>query len=285
MTANKQGYRPSLIRKLIRLICKLLSKLFFINGQNFFGNVFLQTVNNTCIIKNPIDTRKRLIFRAGHERLYWRIKNTSLLEEKTLDWIKTFKKKDIFLDIGSNIGFFSLVAAQARNIYTLSFELDPLNYALQHENIFLNNLQNKIFLIPLGLSNVTAKQNVYYKTITPGDALHSLNKPSPFISAENKKFIKKTSTISIKLDDFYSIYKLSKPDHIKIDVDGIELLILKGSLSLLKSVKTLMVEISPFNANKIDLFLRKNKFKMISRYGEISGSDDIFNCLYVKSYY
>ncbi len=198
---------------------------------------------------------------------------------------KNFQKKDIFLDISSNIGFFSLVAAQARNIYTLSFELDPLNYALQHENIFLNNLQNKIFLIPLGLSNVTAKQNVYYKTITPGDALHSLNKPSPFISAENKKFIKKTSTISIKLDDFYSIYKLSKPDHIKIDVDGIELLILKGSLSLLKSVKTLMVEISPFNANKIDLFLRKNKFKMISRYGEVSGSDDIFNCLYVKSYY
>jgi hypothetical protein len=96
ITENKQGYRPSLARKLIRLICKLLSKLFFINGSNFFGNVFLQTVNNTCIIKNPIDTRKKLIFRAGHERLYWRIKNTSLLEEKTLDWIKTFKKKIFF---------------------------------------------------------------------------------------------------------------------------------------------------------------------------------------------
>lgn len=283
MTENKQGYRPSFVRKLIRLICKLLSKLFFINGQNFFGNVFLQTVNNTCIIKNPIDTRKKLIFRAGHERLYWRIKNTSLLERKTLEWIKTFKKKDIFLDIGSNIGFFPLVAAQARKIYTLSFELDPLNYALQHENIFLNNLQNKIFLIPIGLSNITAKKNVYYKTITPGDALHSLNKPSPFISAENKKFIKSTSTISIKLDDFYSIYKLPKPDHIKIDVDGIELLILKGSLQLLKSVKTLMIETSPFNATKIDFFLTKNKFKMISRNSEISDRNDIFNCLYVKS--
>ena len=283
MTANKQGYRPSLVRKLIRLICKLLSKLFFINGQNFFGNVFLQTVNNTCIIKNPIDTRKRLIFRAGHERLYWRIKNTSLLERKTLDWIKTFKKKDIFLDIGSNIGFFPLVAAQARKIYTLSFELDPLNYALQHENIFLNNLQKKIFLIPIGLSNITAKKNVYYKTITPGDALHSLNKPSPFISAENKKFIKSTSTISIKLDDFYSIYKLPKPDHIKIDVDGIELLILKGSLQLLKSVKTLMIETSPINETKIDFFLRKNKFKMISRNREISERNDICNCLFIKS--
>lgn len=76
---------------------------------------------------------------------------------------------------------------------------------------------------------------------------------------------------------------MSKPDHIKIDVDGIELLILKGSLQLLKSVKTLMIETSPLNETKIDFFLRKNKFKMISRYIEISERNDMFNCLYVKS--
>ena len=36
------------------------------------------------------------------------------------------------------------------------------------------------------------------------------------------------NTVGMRLDNFIDIYKIKKPDHIKIDVDGIEHLILQG---------------------------------------------------------
>ena len=53
------------------------------------------------------------------------------------------------------------------------------------------------------------------------------------------------SVISFSVDDLLSILKLPQPNHIKIDVDGIELAILRGASKTLTNsdLRTVMVEL------------------------------------------
>ena len=55
------------------------------------------------------------------------------------------------------------------------------------------------------------------------------------------------------------------PDYLKIDVDGIEELILDGAKNLLKTVKEILIEVNKDNLNQsllIEKILTKNGFYM-----------------------
>jgi len=256
----KQGYQPDFRKRVLRIFSRIIANIFLINGKSEFGNIFLQAVNSIIEIKNPLDSSKILKFRAGHERLHWRITETAHLEEETNAWIETFKPGEVFIDVGSNIGMFSLSGAQARHIKCISFELDPLNIALQHENIFLNHLQDLILLVPIPLSEKSSSKSVCYKSISPGDALHSLDAPSPMISEENRKAVRHSTTLAMSLDDVYDLFDLARADHLKLDVDGTELNILLGSTRTLRTIKSVMCECTEDTHIRIKDFLRDQGF-------------------------
>ena len=51
-------------------------------------------------------------------------------------------------------------------------------------------------------------------------------------------------TIGISMADAVESLKIPQPDYIKMDVDGIEHLILKGGASMLRNVKGMLIEIN-----------------------------------------
>ena len=63
-------------------------------------------------------------------------------EPETLNWIRNFDAEDNLLDIGANIGIYSLYAAY-KGVNVISIEPDALNYALLNLNIRLNNYGKK----------------------------------------------------------------------------------------------------------------------------------------------
>ena len=111
----KQLYKPNIkinkINYFFRSISKFIITFFLIDKIKRFSNSFQQTLNTYL----KINFRNKIYyFKDGHERLYWRYK-TQFYEEKELcDWIDTFEKKDIFCDIGSNVGMFSVYAAKKK---------------------------------------------------------------------------------------------------------------------------------------------------------------------------
>jgi len=284
LMSQPQGYRPDSQRMMLRKITKFIANALQISGSTLYGNVLLQQVDQFCTVSNPIDPDKVLKFRAGHERLYWRIKKTPLLEVDTNRWIANFNRDDVFIDIGSNIGLYSLMAAQTVGTTVLSFEMDPLNYALQHENIFLNNLQDRVMLFPFALTKTVGQFDVYFKSISPGDALHSLHAPSPYIATENLDNVMKSKAIGISLDFLYSHVKLPAPTHLKLDVDGNELAILEGSVNTLCGVKSIMIEVSPHSEAAVAAFMSELGFRQHHLFAtpSVSRSDLSYNCLYVK---
>ncbi len=182
------------------------------------------------------------------------IKDFYSKEPETIEWIDNFKKNEkiIFWDIGSNIGLYSIYAAITHeNIEVISFEPSTSNLRILSRNIFINKLHEKIsiFQIPLGKNkNQFLKFNE--RKFNEGESHNSLDENIDF---EGKKLDSNNSytIFSTNIDQIIEDGILKVPSYIKIDVDGIEHLLLKGGLKLLKNPKVLEIQIE-INENYIE---------------------------------
>lgn len=200
-------------------------------------------------------------------------------EPETIDWIETFfKEGDIFFDIGANVGAYSLVASKFYNgkITVYAFEPGFPNFVQLCKNIFINGCQQGIIPLQIALSDKTIVDTFNYDNITPGGALHALGRPIDY-KGDIFEPIFKQSVLSYRIDDLVKEFNVPIPNHIKIDVDGIEFRILKGaketlSNSLVKSI-ILEVEEGDEEADQIIEFLAGKGFKFHSKHKYVYGGD------------
>ena len=179
----------------------------------------------------------------------WRIETFYSKEPETLEWIDNFNKdqKFTFWDIGSNIGLYSIYnAVKNNNSKTIAFEPSTSNLRVLSRNISLNNLQNKIQIMPLALTNHDNKfLTMNERSFIEGGALNSFGETYNF---EGKQFNPEMKYQTLGTSINYIVEKniLEIPDYIKIDVDGIEHLILKGGDRVLrnKKLKSMLIEIN-----------------------------------------
>ena len=99
----------------------------------------------------------------------------------------------------------------------------------------------------------------------------------------------KYSTISFTLDECVDILNLPPPDYIKIDVDGIEHLILSGGLKVLKKSKSILIELNENFKDQHDQsinFLKDCGFKFLKKSSlDIDKQDNykgMFNQIWIK---
>lgn len=152
---------------------------------------------------------------------------------------KEIKNGNIVLDIGANIGYYSLVFSQlvGTNGQIFAFEPDPNNFALLKKNIEINNLKN-VTVIQKAVSDVSKPLSLYLCDYN--HAQHRIY-PSPRC---NEKIIVESTTIDEYLSgkEFYN-----KINFVKMDVEGAEYNVLEGMKKTLKSNPSLKIlcEFSP----------------------------------------
>lgn len=151
-----------------------------------------------------------------------------------------YSDDDVILDIGANIGWYSLVlkANIPANIRVFAIEPEPLNYSLLEKNISNNGVKG------ISTFNVAVAEKSGYSTLflyyPKNSGRHSLLDINP----QTKKSVQ-VETVS--LDEFlpkqnigYDRIKL-----IKIDIEGYEVFALKGAVKLLQHLPYLFIEYSP----------------------------------------
>jgi FkbM family methyltransferase len=203
----------------------------------------LEDINYIDSLKKRIDDELYII--CYKDSILAKYIFTQKFEQNEIEFIKKYLNEgDVFIDIGSNIGLFSLIGAKyvGKSGKVFSFEPAKRTYQRLIENIKLNNLQN-IFALNMAISNIKGifKLNI---SDTKYDAWNSFGKPT---AGE----IKKTEdVITTTIDDFVSEYKLNNISLIKIDVEGWEIPVLQGGKELFSSkhAPTLLVEFTDENA-------------------------------------
>ncbi|MDC0202125.1 FkbM family methyltransferase [Candidatus Nitrosopelagicus sp.] len=149
---------------------------------------------------------------------------------------KYVKKGDNVLDIGANIGYFTLMLAKlvGPTGKVFAFEPDPRNISLLKKNIETNGYQN-VVVVPKAVSNVNEKCTLFTSQSSFGQ--NRIYEPK---KTKNQKYVPIESE-TILLDDFFKNNEnIENISFVKIDVEGAEKLVLEGMnkiLNLNKNIK------------------------------------------------
>ncbi len=167
---------------------------------------------------------------------------------------KLIKKIDVFYDIGSNIGYYSLLASvENPKIEVVAFEpaSGPLYYL--KENVSINNFKNiKIENIALSQKNgsidffeVRNKKYSYLKYNLAGEG-----------NAGSKTVGRNFSIINVQTSTFNNYVldnKIKKIDLVKMDTEGTENLILMHANLILKNMKPIFICETLYNTIESEL--------------------------------
>jgi FkbM family methyltransferase len=284
---------------------KKLSYIFF-NILLFLDKIFKIITKRSIMIwfrefvqedsyRSIIILKEKINFFVPNQITNWRVDTFFTKEPETLEWIDSFKKKEnlIYWDIGANIGLYSIYnSLKNKNSTTIAFEPSSSNLRVLTRNISINNLEKKIKVMSLPLTN---KENTFQTMregrFVEGGALNSFGEKIDFEGKELKSNMN-YSLFGTTMNFFIENSILEIPDYIKIDVDGIEHLILEGGSKFLrnKKIKSLSIEINENfieQYEKILYLMNEYEFQILHKkhnenfYGE-NKFKNIYNYIFIR---
>ena len=220
----------------------------------------------------------------------------------TIAWIKQFKKDTVFLDIGSNIGVYSLAAYIAGASAVYSIDPLPHNIFELYSTIHQNSISN-IFPICARIASTNdlasaspdkkavQKWEDRIKKISPNYNMRKLGDFSGSgVIIHDSVVPESYVTPSLSRKNIEQLASLCITD-IKIDVDGAEIDVLENLYPLFKSpsFRSLAIEVrnsTVAQVNKLlsDMSLSENlKFREISEYKERLREDRDAMALYTRT--
>jgi FkbM family methyltransferase len=145
------------------------------------------------------------------------------------------------VDVGANIGYFSLLAANCvgPSGKVIAIEPHPANFKILSDTVAANRL-SQIHPFQMGLSDVNAVAE-----ISMADQVAFPNRTASMVPGKNIHSV----TVPVKrLDDCVADWGIKQIDLLKIDVDGFELKIVSGAaVSLEKGlIKNIIIEFDEF---------------------------------------
>ncbi len=173
---------------------------------------------------------------------------------------------EVFFDVGSCIGMYSLLFAQKfKNIKIYSFEPVTNTYNTFVKNIEINGYEDKIKAFNFGFYN----KDGYVKIGVPKDRQYEDNDGLYTIDKGNLSLANIVDAKMRHLKEFIYENNIDCIDILKMDTEGSCLVILEDSAEILSRIRYINVEINDtFKEDcKIAIFLKNVGFKKVEQYG------------------
>ena len=173
----------------------------------------------------------------------WRVQTLFEKEPMTIEWLHSFRPGEVLLDVGANVGMYSCYAAMVPGAKVFSFEPESQNYAALNRNIFINEAFKEIVAWCAALADKNSVSHLLLNNFGTGMSHHDYGVTSRPRSSEPMR----QGAVGFSLDQLLADGVIPPPDHIKIDVDGHEHLVVKGMRKFLEGdhLKTILVECDP----------------------------------------
>ena len=228
------------LRSIISSITERLSS-FAINGR----------LNKAAaLVLEKIDDRRHIptsyggfYVRVGNTLERWRTDTLATKEPETIAWLDhTISFDSVFYDVGANIGLYSLYALHrfAGQTQAVCFEPEALNFARLNQNLYDNAFSEQATAFAIGLGKTEDVTQFRLSRLQAGRALHG-DRHVPEGTHDHRQGL-----IVMPLDQLvFGDHGLPQPSHLKIDVDGPELDILRGAMKTLAlpSLRHVLVEL------------------------------------------
>jgi FkbM family methyltransferase len=214
-------------------------------GRTRLGRAFSDSMLEASFARTEsvVHQGTQLCFTVPNRLSLARALTFSTKEPETLGWIDTLAPGSVLWDIGANVGLYSCYAAKARQCRVLAFEPSVFNLELLARNVFLNGLTERVTIVPLPLCEKTTQSELNLTTTAWGGALSSFGS----LTAHDGTALERVfgfRTLGVAADEAVERLGLPAPDHMKLDVDGIEHLVLAGAARILARVSSVSIEIN-----------------------------------------
>jgi len=225
----------SLISSINFIINHPLNKDNKVKAVSRFIKWQLNNIINPYPIIYPFTDKSKLIIKKGMKgatgNLY-----CGLHEYQDMFFLLHFlKESDMFVDIGANIGSYTVLAAGHINAKTISIEPVPSTYSNLINNISINNIQNIVEALNIALGS--EKGNISF-TKTQDTSNHVAT-----------QFDKEVINVNVNTLDKI-LFDKKVPALIKIDVEGFETEVLNGAAQTLihDDLKAIIIELNGLGA-------------------------------------
>ena len=214
---------------------------------------YIKIPDEIVYVKNKYGTEYKL---DPSDHVMKQIYQRGVYENNTLrHLLKLAKPTDTFVDVGANIGAYSL--AMSKHLTegrVIAFEPNPKALEFLEENIKINKLTN-IMVNKVGLSDKKETAILYSTSL----ATASINK--------HQETGKQETIELLTLDSFCEENKIEKIDLLKIDVEGHEFKCLEGAKEIFKKSKN-MILVMEIDDNCLNVGITKNElFKYVTDLG------------------
>jgi FkbM family methyltransferase len=152
-------------------------------------------------------------------------------------------KGQIFVDIGANLGYYSLIAAKNfRVVYAI--EPEPKNLAQLRREVDWAGFKN-IHVIEAAIADYEG-HTLLSQSADPGanPGNWTIEEKYVFTPSANKRMVIPTDrTVSVSVHTLPKILPNEIIDAVKVDVEGAEWRVLKGAESIMPRIRTWIIEI------------------------------------------
>ncbi len=165
------------------------------------------------------------------------------------------------IDVGASTGAFTLLSALHPDLTVHSFEPVPLTRRVLQENVYLNNLNEKVIINSCGVSNYDGKgilhsvKDIGGSGVSLVDGLPAVHKDCDDIEID-----------VVTLDSYCALHGI-EPRFVKCDTEGGELRVLQGAKETIEKYHPfLLIETSQENANQYG-YNTHEVVKMVEEWG------------------
>ena len=212
----------------------------------------------------------RTVFLCENRTQAYRALSLWMKEAGTMEWIdQHVKPGERFLDIGANVGIYTLAAAHRVGAGGRVYAVEPHkpNAVSLMRNVLRNGLQDRVDVLTVALSDQRMIATFNYKDLSPSSTGSQLGATN--VSGKEFRVAASEVVLGLSVDELIDIKAMGAPHHVKIDVDGIELAILRGMSKLLASAdrpRTLQVELNVGEHDAVEGFMATNGYRLDHRH-------------------
>jgi FkbM family methyltransferase len=135
--------------------------------------------------------------------------------------LHTLQSGDLFVDVGANVGSYSILAGACKGVNVLSFKPIPSTFFHLQKNIKLNSLDNQVIAMNIGLADQKGSRHFSLDLDIDNHVILNNEKNYPSIEIDVER-----------MDD---VLDKKCPTMIKIDVEGYETQVLEGAKKIINN--------------------------------------------------